>query len=124
MRAGERAARASEYTVRWRACVCNGSLSRAPAAAAAHPEIKITSGMASSIVVCSTGLSGSERRLLEEARLEELRRKQEEHRRVQEALQRCRACPMGFSWYQCGGGWRCTGGSHFMSDDQLRSWNE
>ena len=65
-----------------------------------------------------------ERRLLEEARLEELRRKQEEHRRVQEALQRCRACPMGFSWYQCGGGWRCTGGSHFMSDEQLRSWNE
>jgi len=64
-----------------------------------------------------------ERRLEEEQRLEELRRKQEEHRRVQEALQRCRACPMGFSWYQCGGGWRCTGGSHFMSDAQLGHWN-
>ena len=60
-----------------------------------------------------------ERRLLEEARLEELRRKQEEHRRVQQALQRCGACPMGYSWYQCGGGWRCTGGSHYRSNASL-----
>jgi len=64
-----------------------------------------------------------ERRLQEEARLEELRRKQEEYRRLQEALQRCRACPQGFAWHRSSGGWRCNGGSHFMTDEQLRSWN-
>ncbi|KAL3916531.1 MAG: hypothetical protein SGPRY_006779, partial [Prymnesium sp.] len=64
-----------------------------------------------------------DRRLQEEARLEELRRKQEERRRLQEALQRCRACPMGFAWHRSSGGWRCNGGSHFMTDEQLRSWN-
>lgn len=62
-------------------------------------------------------------RLVEEERLEELRLKQEEYRRAQEALQQCRACPMGYSWYCCGSGWRCTGGSHHMSDGQLRNWN-
>lgn len=60
------------------------------------------------------------RRLEEEQRLEELRRKQEENRKLQEALQRCRACPMGYSWYRNGAGWRCTGGSHYMTDEQLR----
>jgi len=63
----------------------------------------------------------------EEERREELRRleaeaahaKEEEHRRLQERLRRCRACPMGYSWYRCGGGWRCTGGSHYKSDLEL-----
>ena len=59
------------------------------------------------------------RRLEDEHRLEELRKKEEEHRRIQEQLRVCGACPMGYSWYRCGGGWRCTGGSHYKSDSQL-----
>jgi SpoVK/Ycf46/Vps4 family AAA+-type ATPase len=59
------------------------------------------------------------RRLTEERRLEELREKEEEHRRIQQRLRACGPCPMGYSWYRCGGGWRCTGGSHYMSDGEL-----
>lgn len=55
------------------------------------------------------------RRLEEEAR----RAKEEEHQRIQQQLRVCGACPMGYSWYRCGGGWRCTGGSHFKSDAEL-----
>lgn len=29
-------------------------------------------------------------------------------------------CPAGFEWYQQGCGWRCGGGSHFVSDEELR----
>ena len=63
------------------------------------------------------------RRLEAEQQLDALRLKQEEFRKMQEALQRCRACPMGFSWYRCGAGWRCTGGSHYKSDADLARWN-
>ena len=30
-------------------------------------------------------------------------------------------CPRGFMWYKTGGGWRCGGGSHFVSDSELDS---
>ena len=59
------------------------------------------------------------RRLEEERRLEELRKENEEHRHIQQTLQARGPCPMGFSWYRCGGGWRCTGGSHYKSDAEL-----
>ena len=36
-----------------------------------------------------------------------------------EKLQQIPQCPMGFMWYKCGGGWRCGGGSHFVSDQEL-----
>ena len=62
----------------------------------------------------------AELRLLEEQqRLEELRKKEEEHRRIQQMLQARGPCPMGYSWYRCNGGWRCTGGSHYKSDGEL-----
>lgn len=38
---------------------------------------------------------------------------------VQEKLRRLAKCPMGFVWLQSGGGWRCAGGSHFVSDAEL-----
>ncbi|CAB9509012.1 NFX1-type zinc finger-containing protein 1 [Seminavis robusta] len=54
----------------------------------------------------------------------EARRRQEEQRRREETqrrLQQINPCPAGFTWYKQGGGWRCCGGSHFVSDKELRS---
>ncbi|KAF3761456.1 P-loop containing nucleoside triphosphate hydrolase protein [Cryphonectria parasitica EP155] len=55
------------------------------------------------------------KRLLEEER----RRKEEEEARRQ--LQEMGACPAGFRWIRQAGGYRCAGGSHFMSDAALPS---
>lgn len=53
----------------------------------------------------------------EERRREELRKAQA----VQEKLRQISPCPAGFAWFKCGGGWRCGGGSHFVSDAQLNA---
>ncbi|POS78720.1 stage V sporulation protein K [Diaporthe helianthi] len=53
------------------------------------------------------------RRLLEE---EERRRKEEEARKK---LEENGVCPAGFAWIKQAGGYRCGGGSHYMSDDTL-----
>ncbi|KAK2597595.1 hypothetical protein N8I77_012373 [Diaporthe amygdali] len=50
------------------------------------------------------------RKLLEE---EERRRKEEEAR---EKLETMGVCPVGFPWIKQDGGYRCGGGSHYMSD--------
>eukprot|EP00923_Selenidium_pygospionis_P041082 GHVN01071129.1.p1 GENE.GHVN01071129.1~~GHVN01071129.1.p1 ORF type:complete len:638 (+),score=127.86 GHVN01071129.1:193-1914(+) len=64
------------------------------------------------------------------ADLERRRREQENQRlieeqkrnaEVQRRLQEISPCPMGYSWFHCGGGWRCEGGSHFVSDEELKS---
>jgi hypothetical protein len=81
----------------------------------------------------------------EEERLAELRRLEErlaaaqaeavrlaaeaEHQRVQEQykkealirekIRQMALCPAGFDWHREGGGWRCNGGSHFISNDEL-----
>eukprot|EP00965_Chrysotila_dentata_P254840 6212011-Pleurochrysis_carterae.AAC.1 len=49
----------------------------------------------------------------------EVQKKEEEHRRVAERLRTSGRCPMGFTWHQCGFGWRCAGGGHFVANDQL-----
>ena len=57
-------------------------------------------------------------------REKELQRLEEERRRrekIKERLRRISKCPQGFNWIRCGGGWRCAGGSHFVSDAQLHS---
>jgi len=56
-----------------------------------------------------------QQREAEERRREEERKKQA----IQEALRRISPCPAGFQWYKCGTGWRCGGGSHFVSDAEL-----
>ncbi|KAI8896070.1 hypothetical protein BC833DRAFT_515115, partial [Globomyces pollinis-pini] len=38
---------------------------------------------------------------------------------VQEKLRQISPCPAGFTWIQVSGGWRCGGGSHYVSDAQL-----
>jgi len=54
---------------------------------------------------------------------EERQKRQEEIRKKMEMMKRLqtiRPCPMGFCWYKQGGGWRCGGGSHFVSDQELK----
>lgn len=52
----------------------------------------------------------------ERKRQEEIRKKEEMQRR----LQQISPCPAGFNWHRQGGGWRCGGGSHFVSDQELQ----
>lgn len=54
----------------------------------------------------------------------ERRRKVEEERKKQEAkaqvkLRQMGVCPMGFRWIKQGGGYRCAGASHFVTDAEL-----
>lgn len=53
------------------------------------------------------------KQLLEE---EERRRKEEEARKKLEANG---VCPVGYHWIKQSGGYRCAGGSHYMSDDAV-----
>ena len=53
------------------------------------------------------------RRLLEE---EERRRKEKEARKKLETMG---VCPVGYPWIKQEGGYRCGGGSHYMSDDAV-----
>ncbi|KAK2035983.1 ATPase [Colletotrichum somersetense] len=50
---------------------------------------------------------------------EEERRKQEEERRKKAAMMG--RCPMGYDWIRQAQGFRCAGGSHSISDEQLAS---
>jgi len=78
-------------------------------------------------------------RLREEARIREMeakaareriereleRRKQEEEERrkkeelAQSRLRQMGVCVAGYRWIKQGGGYRCAGGSHWVSDSQL-----
>ena len=73
-------------------------------------------------------LEDEERRRREAAELariqqeKELQRLEEEKRRrekIKERLRQISKCPMGFDWIRHGAGWRCGGGSHFVSDAEL-----
>jgi hypothetical protein len=74
----------------------------------------------------SDAWAAEEERLLEIKRLEEQKKLEEaealrrKHAAMQRRLQTMGACPAGFSWYRQGGGWRCHGGSHWVSDAQLQ----
>jgi len=73
-----------------------------------------------------------ERRRLEKARIEaELRRRQRDaemaaierqravEREMQKKIRMMGPCPMGFRWIKGSGGYRCAGGSHWLSDAQI-----
>ncbi|XP_066921713.1 uncharacterized protein [Clytia hemisphaerica] len=56
-------------------------------------------------------------------RLEKEARKRAEAMRnkeaVQQKLRRIGNCPAGYQWRKVGGGWRCSAGGHFVSNEQL-----
>lgn len=58
-------------------------------------------------------------KLAQQARDEAVRKAAELERRQRQKLRQMTPCPVGFMWYKCGGGWRCGGGSHFVSDAAL-----
>ncbi|KAI1266292.1 ATPase [Xylariaceae sp. FL1019] len=56
-------------------------------------------------------------KIVKELLEEEARRKKEAE--AQAKLQARGLCPMGYQWIRQATGWRCAGGSHFVSQDQL-----
>jgi AAA+ superfamily predicted ATPase len=64
--------------------------------------------------------SAEAREKILERLLEEERRRQEE-RELQKKLQTMGLCPAGYRWIKQAGGYRCAGGSHFVSDGPLAS---
>ena len=59
-------------------------------------------------------------RLKREQREEELRQELLKHQAMQEKIRKLCPCPAGYSWSKVGGGWRCHGGSHFVTDRELQ----
>ncbi|KAL2169396.1 hypothetical protein VTG60DRAFT_6102 [Thermothelomyces hinnuleus] len=53
------------------------------------------------------------------ARLLEEEARRREEARARERLRRMGRCPVGYDWIKQEGGWRCAGGSHWMSDGDL-----
>ena len=42
---------------------------------------------------------------------------------IRAKLKELARCPAGFDWHRDGDGWRCNGGSHFVSNDDLPTIN-
>lgn len=53
------------------------------------------------------------------ARLLEEKKRREQEEMAKEKLMQMGVCPMGYNWIKQAGGYRCAGGSHWMSDGQL-----
>ncbi|OPB42085.1 hypothetical protein A0O28_0032020 [Trichoderma guizhouense] len=52
-------------------------------------------------------------------RLEEIRRRGSEEEKIQKTLREMGRCDAGYSWIRDGEGYRCVGGSHYISDKEL-----
>jgi len=52
---------------------------------------------------------------------EDKRVMEEEEKKAQDKIRAMGLCPMGFKWHREGTGWRCGGGSHFVTDEQLNA---
>lgn len=52
---------------------------------------------------------------------EEDRARRKEINKVQEKLRRLGNCEMGYPWIKQSGGWRCGGGTHFVSDGEFEA---
>lgn len=56
---------------------------------------------------------------VKEAIKEISRKKSAEETKKQEKIRLMGKCPMDFDWIKCSGGYRCAGGSHFVSDSEV-----
>jgi hypothetical protein len=66
-----------------------------------------------------------ERELAEiERKRQELEEKLRRQALEQEKLAKMGVCPMGYQWIRQSGGYRCAGGSHWVSDGQMRKMCE
>ena len=72
------------------------------------------------------GMLGSQRlsvlSKVDKAIEEEKKRKSAEEQKTIERVQAIGKCPMGFTWHKEGAGWRCGGGSHYVSDVDLQQY--
>ncbi|KAJ3397278.1 hypothetical protein HDU80_009611, partial [Chytriomyces hyalinus] len=50
-----------------------------------------------------------------------IREEAKKEKALQERIRQICPCPAGFQWFKTGNGWRCGGGSHFVSDAQLQA---
>ena len=53
---------------------------------------------------------------------EDKKRKSAEEQKMIERVQAIGKCPMGYTWHKEGAGWRCGGGSHYVSDIELQQF--
>ncbi|KAH8801454.1 ATPase, AAA family protein [Xylogone sp. PMI_703] len=53
------------------------------------------------------------------AKCDAIRKEIQHDEEVQKALKEMGVCTMGYEWTKVSGGYRCKGGSHFVSDDKL-----
>lgn len=61
---------------------------------------------------------------VEKAIEEDKKAKSAEEAKQQARVQAIGKCPMGFNWHKEGGGWRCGGGSHFVSNVDIQNYME
>ena len=55
-----------------------------------------------------------------ERKRKELEEKRKREEMVQKKLMQMGRCPVGYSWIRQSGGYRCAGGSHWMSGGQVQ----
>ncbi len=71
---------------------------------------------------CRRALNPQKGKLLERVELlirQQAEAKTAEEKRAQEKIRRLGRCPMDYEWLRQEGGYRCAGGSHWLSDADL-----